>query len=111
MSQSLRRVPFAGPNGGTVYIQSADRNGVVSRIADRIEEQRMDTARVLLALVLPMLEADRMSADEATFMLGRTAESLAEVIAVADSRGERLSLPDEDDEDEDEEEDDEPYAG
>ncbi|MFE6471501.1 hypothetical protein ACFVGP_09070 [Streptomyces rochei] len=104
MNQGLRRIPFAGPNGGTVYIQSAARDGVVSRLADRIEEQRLDAARVILALVLPMLEADQMSADEAAFMLGRTAESLAEVIAVAESRGERL-LPSED-EDEDEDEDD-----
>ncbi|MFH9712570.1 hypothetical protein ACH4MW_28220 [Streptomyces luteogriseus] len=108
---SLRRVNFAGPNGGTVYIQSANHSGVVSRIADHIENERVDTARILLALVLPMLEADKMSADEATFMLGRTAESLAEVIAVAESRGERLNPPDEDEDDEDEASDGEASAG
>ncbi|MHC8421723.1 hypothetical protein ACH121_18200 [Streptomyces sp. NB004] len=98
---SLRRVAFAGPNGGAVYIQSSTNDGVVSRMADRIEEQRIDSARVLLALVLPMIEADRMSADEATFMLARVAESLGEVLDVAESRGERLNPPGDDEEDED----------
>ncbi|MFF4967734.1 hypothetical protein [Streptomyces sp. NPDC001037] len=101
---SLRRVTFAGPNGGSVYIRSSTPDGVESRLADRIENDRVDTARVLLALILPMLEADKMSADEATFMLGRAAESLAEVIAVAESRGERLLPPGEDDEDDEDDE-------
>ncbi|MGW0419477.1 hypothetical protein [Streptomyces sp. NPDC003015] len=101
---SLRRVKFAGPNGGTVFIQSTTPGGVVSRLADHIEEQRVDTARVLLALVLPMLEADKLTRDEAAYMLGRTVESLAEVIAVAESRGERLNESTDDDEDDEEEE-------
>ncbi|MEW2257241.1 hypothetical protein [Streptomyces sp. NPDC047869] len=102
---TTRRVTFSSPQGGTVYIKSSTPNGVVSRLADHIEDSRVDTARVLLALVLPMLEADKMTADEATFMLGRTAESLAEVIAVAESRGERLRPPGEYDEEDDDEDD------
>jgi hypothetical protein len=105
---SLRRVTFAGPNGGTVFIKSTAPGGVVSRLADHIEEQRVDTARVLLALVLPMLEADKLTRDEAAYMLGRTVESLAEVIAVAESRGERLYESTDDDEDEDDEEEEPP---
>ncbi|MFH8803229.1 hypothetical protein ACH4F6_27110 [Streptomyces sp. NPDC017936] len=82
----------------------------MSRLADHIEDQRIDVARVLLALIIPMLEADKMSADEATFMLGRAAESLSEVIAVAESRGERLRPPGDDDEEDDDEEDEDDEA-
>ncbi|MGY4927725.1 hypothetical protein [Streptomyces sp. 900105755] len=88
---TLRRVLLTGPNGGALYIKT-DGSGVASRMADAIEENVVDGARVWLAVMAPVLDADTMTLDEAKVILRTTMEHLTDVIAVAESRGERLDV-------------------
>ncbi|MGW3632269.1 hypothetical protein ACWD7F_19250 [Streptomyces sp. NPDC005122] len=97
---TLRRLPFAGPTGGSVYVQSSDPGGVVSRMADEVELRRVDGASVFLAVLGSILEAGTVSDAEARVFLDIAAGHLNDVIAVAESRGDRLGILD-DDEDED----------
>lgn len=89
----LRRLPFNGPEGKPAYIPSNNPDGPLSRFADTIEAQQLEVAATVLGLVRPMLGVT-LTIDEAMFMLRRTAECLRDVLGVAESRGQRLCLPD-----------------
>ncbi|WP_217165551.1 hypothetical protein [Streptomyces sp. AC512_CC834] len=91
---------------GSVYIRTSAAGGVVSRIADSIEERQVDGARVFLDVVGRILEADRATVDEAMALLGITMEHLRDVIGVADARGSRLHETDPEEDDEDDEDED-----
>ncbi|MEV6537188.1 hypothetical protein AB0M86_47940, partial [Streptomyces sp. NPDC051639] len=101
---TLRRLTFTGPNGGSIYIRSSDSSGVVSRMADEVELFRVDGARVFLAVLTSILAADStMTGDEARVFLDIAAGHLKDVVAIAESRGDRLGINDVPDEDEDDE--------
>ncbi|MDT0469864.1 hypothetical protein [Streptomyces gibsoniae] len=89
----LRRLPFNGPEGKPAYIPSNNPDGPLSLFADSIEAQQLEVGATLLALVRPLLDAT-LTADEAMYMLRRTAECLRDALDVAESRGQRMGLPD-----------------
>jgi hypothetical protein len=89
----LRRLPFNGPEGKPAYIPANNPDGPLSLFADAIEAQQLEVGATVLGLVRPMLDAT-LTADEATYMLRRTAECLRDALDVAESRGQRLDLPD-----------------
>ncbi|MFF0837474.1 hypothetical protein ACFYWF_31565 [Streptomyces sp. NPDC003344] len=99
---SMRRIPFPGPNGGSTYVVSSEPGGIVSRIADHVEEQQVDAARVFLAVLAPMLEARRLTAEQGMAMLEQMAKCMIDVVTVAESRGERLGIHDFGDDEDDE---------
>jgi hypothetical protein len=87
----LRRLPWKTETGKPAFLASGDPNSRLSLMADQIEEQHLTNATTVLSLVQPMCAPEvRLTADEAMFMLRRTAECLADVIDVAHMRGERL---------------------
>ncbi|MFE9684451.1 hypothetical protein [Streptomyces sp. NPDC006285] len=100
---TLRRIPGASANGGSLFISTSDSSGVASRMGDSIESRRVDGASVFLAVIAPMIEENNLSAAEARHMLGLAAGHLRDIVNVAESRGERLGIGigQEDDEDED----------
>ncbi|MEV6537248.1 hypothetical protein AB0M86_48315 [Streptomyces sp. NPDC051639] len=72
-------------------------------MADEIELFRVDGARVFLAVLGSILEAGAMSDEEARVFLDIAAGHLKDVVAIAESRGDRLGINDVPDEDEDDE--------
>ncbi|MGW7243184.1 hypothetical protein [Streptomyces sp. NPDC054804] len=90
----LRRLPFNGPEGEPAFIPADNPDGPLSQFANAVEAQQLEVGKTLLALVRPMLDVE-LTAQEARYMLCRTAECLSDVINVASLRGERLGLSDE----------------
>ncbi|GAA3811718.1 hypothetical protein GCM10022206_57910 [Streptomyces chiangmaiensis] len=89
----LRRLPFNGSEGKPAYMPSNNPDGPLSLFADAIEAQQLEVGTAVLALVRPMLGVT-LTVDEAMYMLRRTAECLRDALDVAESRGQRLCLPD-----------------
>jgi hypothetical protein len=89
---TLRRLPFNGPEGKPAFIPS-NSEGPISLLADALEAEQLEIGETILALVLPMLEVE-LTADEARYMLRRVTECLTDALRVAESRGQRLGLPD-----------------
>jgi hypothetical protein len=87
----LRRLPFNGPEGKPAFIPADNPDGPLSRFADAVEAQQLAVGQTLLALVCPMLDVE-LTAEEALYMLRRTAECLSDALGVAESRGQRLGL-------------------
>ncbi|MDH6225960.1 hypothetical protein [Streptomyces sp. MJP52] len=85
----LRRLPWT-EDGRPAYL-SGD-GGPVSRLADAVEAQQLETAAVVLALAGEMLASGRMTLLEATWVNRRLTECLRDALDVADSRGTRLGL-------------------
>ncbi|MGW0628039.1 hypothetical protein [Streptomyces sp. NPDC002758] len=92
---TLRRLPFNGPEGKPAYIPDNNPDGPLSRFADAVEAQQLAVGETVLELVRPMLDAANLTAEEALYMLRRMAECLSDALDVAESRGQRLGLPDE----------------
>ncbi|MGI5135348.1 hypothetical protein [Streptomyces sp. CA-106110] len=90
----LRRLPFNGPEGKPAFVPANNPDGALSRFADAIEAHQLAVGQTILALVRPMLDV-ALTADEARYMLRRTAECLSDALGVAESRGQRLGLSDE----------------
>lgn len=87
----LRRLPFNGPEGKPAYVLADNPDGFLSRIADGIEEDQLDTGREVLKLSRAMLDSgEQLTADEMAYVAGRLTECLRDVLAIADSRGARL---------------------
>ncbi|MFE1090587.1 hypothetical protein ACFW5K_25210 [Streptomyces albidoflavus] len=89
----LRRLPWRTESGKPAYLDTDDPNSLLSLMADSVESQHITSAETVLGLVRPMYAPEsRLTADEALFMLRRTAECLSDVIDVARMRGERLGV-------------------
>lgn len=107
---TLRRVPALSREGKGVTIVSPSPTGIISRLADEAENRQVDGAVVFLAVTEPMIEAGKLTPEETAYLFREARTHLNDVIAVAESRGERLGVvpdPADEDEDEDENEDDE----
>ncbi|MFD6027409.1 NAD(P)-dependent oxidoreductase [Streptomyces griseoluteus] len=101
---TLRRVPALSREGKSVTIVSPSPNGVVSRLADEAENRQVDGAVVFLGVTAPMIEAGKLTPEQTTYLFREARIHLRDIIAIAESRGERLGVvPDPVDEDGDEE--------
>ncbi|MFE7215696.1 hypothetical protein ACFU93_38505 [Streptomyces sp. NPDC057611] len=78
-------------DGRTGYCQPG---GVIAAMSDAIENDLIESAAVVLALVNAMLDGPKLTADESWFMLRRAAECLTDALNVAELRGERLAAED-----------------
>lgn len=93
---SLRRLPWTGDGGRPCYL-STDGTGPVSRLADRIEAAQLASAAGLLSRAQRVLAGSRrLTALELGWLAGQLADALGETLCIADSRGQRLALPDDD---------------
>ncbi|WP_405779823.1 hypothetical protein [Streptomyces sp. NBC_00859] len=87
----LRLLPWTTPDGKPCYLSSDDPRSVLSRLADDLEDQQMDSAEAVLAGSRAVL-ADGAAGEWALrFALTRATESLGDVLRVAYSRGGRIS--------------------
>jgi predicted RNA-binding protein len=99
----LRRLPWDGPEGKAAY--AASDGGVISRLADRMEDQMLLTAKEDTIRAADLCQDDKVSRAELRIVVGYLARAVGEAVLVADLRGERLSVLT------DSEEDDGPLAG
>ncbi|KNE82650.1 MULTISPECIES: hypothetical protein [Streptomyces] len=88
--ERLRRLPWDGPEGKPAMIPDGNPDGPLSRLADFIEAQQLDTADTVLGLALGVLDSGKLGKDELAYVARRLAECLTDVLRVARSRGERL---------------------
>ncbi|GGW99746.1 hypothetical protein ACH4YO_10330 [Streptomyces noursei] len=96
MDESLaaRLLPWSGPDGKPCYLVSD--GGYVSRVADGVEAVQLNMADDLLAHADGILDERLVSPEELRFLARRLKESLRDVRRVAESRGARLPLSDDD---------------
>ncbi|MEV6960933.1 hypothetical protein AB0M97_17395 [Streptomyces sp. NPDC051207] len=81
------------PDGKPCYLSTDDDGGLISRLADDIEEAQISSGQNVLGGARAVL-ADRGAGERAVrFALTRAAESLEDVLRVAVSRGARLAGP------------------
>ncbi|UFQ16867.1 MULTISPECIES: hypothetical protein [Streptomyces] len=87
----LRLLTWHGPNGNRCYLSTDDEaHSTVARLANDIEEAQTATAEKLLEAAKEVLSDPRADAQVLRFALSRVSEALADVLLVAESRGERL---------------------
>ncbi|MFD7057788.1 hypothetical protein [Streptomyces sp. NPDC059906] len=80
-----RLLPWSGPEGRPCYLITDDNGGPVSRLADTAESTQLGMGAELLAHAHDLLP--RTPLGELRYL----AESLADALRVAESRGRRLS--------------------
>ncbi len=92
-----RLLPWLSPEGKPCYV-FGDGTGFISRIADNVEEVQLDMALELLDHAADMLGDDQVTEPQLRFLAARMAEALRDVHRIAESRGDRIPLPEDDDE-------------
>ncbi|MEV0527068.1 hypothetical protein AB0I66_26910 [Streptomyces sp. NPDC050439] len=95
-TQATRLLPWSTPDGKPCYLASDDPGSYLSRVADNIESVQLGMADELLAHTDDLLTDPKASSDQLRYALARTSEALRDVKRIADSRGARLTLPDDD---------------
>ncbi|MEU3736552.1 hypothetical protein AB0E78_05705 [Streptomyces sp. NPDC032198] len=90
-----RLLPWVTPEGKPCYL-SSDGNGYLARVADNIESVQLGMADDLLSHVDELLDDSKATADQLRFALSCMSQSLRDTKRIADSRGTRLPVPDDD---------------
>lgn len=99
---TARLLPWSGSEGKPCYLLTDDsRGGYVSQFADTIESVQLRMGRALVGHAQALLSDPETGASELRYLSARLAESLQDVLRVAESRGGRLLVPDTEDEGED----------
>ncbi|MFG2135545.1 hypothetical protein [Streptomyces sp. NPDC048650] len=84
----LRRLPWDGPDGKPAYLSTDDRRSLLSRLADEVEQEQLDTARTVVRLVRELLADTRPATpDDVRFAALRQNECLTDLLRVAEARG------------------------
>ncbi|MFD0225181.1 hypothetical protein ACWGPD_11215 [Streptomyces hirsutus] len=90
-SRLLRLLPWSDDDGKTALLSTDGTETYLSRLADRVEEQQMETAAIVLKLTKPMVEdSAKLTAPEFRWAARRLIESLSEIMLIAESRGQRI---------------------
>ncbi|MGK9464738.1 hypothetical protein ACSLFT_32605 [Streptomyces sp. G6] len=87
-----RLLPWSGPEGKPCYLVTDDHGGPVSRLADTTEVTQLGMGAELLAHAREVLPGTPPG--ELRYLAERLAESLANALRVAESRGRRLEAVD-----------------
>ncbi|MFG2890188.1 hypothetical protein QOM21_17430 [Streptomyces sp. Pv4-95] len=91
MSEGMRLLPWAGPDGQRCYVVGGEGDGYVSQLADHLEEVQLDTGAELLGHAADLVAAGRgATVDELRFCVHRLREALRDALRVAESRGMRI---------------------
>lgn len=85
---AMRRLPWTGTGGKPCYVVG-DGTGYVSRKADEVESIQLDMADELLGHAADLLGGEA-TGPQIRFLADRLAESLRQIVRVAESRGARL---------------------
>jgi hypothetical protein len=93
-----RLLPWSGPEGNPCYLLTDADGGHLSRIADNIESVQLGMGRELLGHARALVDDPKTGPVELRYLSARLSESLRDVLRVAESRGARLAVPDDDDE-------------
>ncbi|WP_208621649.1 hypothetical protein [Streptomyces recifensis] len=89
-SSHLRLLPWT-ENGKPAYLATHNTETYLSRMADRVEAQQMETAVIVLKLTEPMVEdGAKLTVPELRWAARRLIESLTELLVIAESRGQRI---------------------
>ncbi|WP_307841447.1 hypothetical protein [Streptomyces endocoffeicus] len=97
MSVQPRLLPWNGTNGQPCYLVPGEEGtGHVSKLADEMETFHLRMATELLGHALELLGNPKAEVEELRFLSNRMIEALRDVLRIAESRGLRLDLPNED---------------
>ncbi|MFJ8147710.1 hypothetical protein ACIQ6R_21980 [Streptomyces sp. NPDC096048] len=87
----VRLLPWSGPEGKRAILVTDGTVGPLSLLADRIENQQIESAAFIVELARPMVEAaPDLTADELRWVTRRLSESLTNVLIIAESRAQRI---------------------
>ncbi|WP_328736271.1 hypothetical protein [Streptomyces bobili] len=91
VQNELRLLPWSGPEGKPCYLSTDDRGGYMSRLADNIEAEQLDTAAELLKQAAETLGDEPTSLGDIQLLAKELTEALQDVLRVATSRGDLLA--------------------
>lgn len=94
-TRTARLLPWSTPEGKPCYL-SSDGNGYLTRVADNIESVQLGMAGDLLDHVGELLTDGKATPDQLRFALACMSQALRDTKRIADSRGTRLPVPDDD---------------
>jgi hypothetical protein len=86
----LRLLPWSGPEGKPCYLSTDDRDGYMSRLADNIEAEQLDTAAELLKQATETLGDEPTDPEDLQLLAKELTGALRDVLRVATSRGHLL---------------------
>ncbi|MFD5748409.1 hypothetical protein [Streptomyces sp. NPDC127033] len=89
----LRLLPWTGPDGKPCYLSTDSGDGIMSRLANNIEEMQLGMAASLLEQALPVLADGNADSESLSLLAAQLADALRDVLRVATSRGHRLVAP------------------
>ncbi|MGD3111080.1 hypothetical protein [Streptomyces sp. YGL11-2] len=93
-SGTPRLLPWASPDGKPCFLLPGDGTGYVSRLADRVEREQLGSAAVLVDEARKVLHGRAWTSGELHLLAVELTESLDTVHRVAESRGARLPVAD-----------------
>lgn len=91
---TLRLLPWSGPEGKPCYLSTDDREGYISRLADNIEAGQLGTAAELLEQASNKLADQGTGSEDMRRLAKELAGALRDVLRVATSRGHLLAVSD-----------------
>ncbi|SES21148.1 hypothetical protein SAMN04487983_103650 [Streptomyces sp. yr375] len=86
----LRLLPWTNLDGKPCYLDTDDDQSRLSLLADNVEASQLASAEHVLAGAKAVLADTKAGERAVRFALTRAAESLADVMRIAVSRGERI---------------------
>lgn len=90
----LRLLPWETPEGKPCYLRASGDGGVMSRLADNLEEAQLRLATEALADAWTVLDDPLAGPPTLRVALRRTTWSLSDALRIADSRGARIPQAD-----------------
>jgi hypothetical protein len=90
----LRLLPWSGPEGKPCYLNSDDKGGYLSRLADNVEAVQLGTAAQLLKQASDTLDGQEAGPEELRRLAKELTGALRDVLRVATSRGHLLAASD-----------------
>lgn len=90
-----RLAPWRGEDGKPCYLVAAG-DGFLSKLADEVEAELLAMGAELLDFAGQLLEDESARSREVRFLARRLTEALRDALLVADSRGDRLPVPEPD---------------
>lgn len=92
-----RLLPWTGEGGKPSYLIAGDEESFVARLADNLEAVQLGMAEDLVRYVDTLMSQDKPSEVELRSAVVTLVQALRDVQRVAESRGARLPVPDDDD--------------
>jgi hypothetical protein len=88
---ALRLLPWTTPDGAPCYLSTDDPDSRLSRLADELEADLLDSAEFVLTGARSLLADEAAGRRELRFAGVQLAAALADALRIAASRGERLA--------------------